>query len=108
MAVDCGGGSGSGGGVVDDAASQAKTVRILKRKSKPFGVFSLTENTQRYKSLAGFAIFLSRSDICYASDMLLHKSPAAICQKRKGFISYRIERGEIYRNQVKQGYIAFA
>ena len=32
-------------------------------------VLSLTENTQRYKSLAEFAIFPNGSDICYANDM---------------------------------------
>ena len=42
--------------------NQAKDLRgraLIKKGQRIFCVFSLTENTQRYKSLAGFAIFPS-------------------------------------------------
>ena len=69
-------------------------------KYRSFSVLSLTENTQRYKSLAGFAIY------CYAMRYTLRVR--YVCFANEGFISYRTEQSEVYRYRVKRGYIAFA
>ncbi len=63
-------------------------------------MLSLTENTQRYKSLAGFAIFPSGAIFAYSKRYALRGV--------RGFISYHTEHSEAYRNRVKRGYIAFA
>jgi len=55
-------------------------------------VILLTENTQRYKSLAGFVIY---ADACDISSMRY------ALRGVKGFISYRTEHSEVYRNRVK-------
>ena len=68
-------------------------------KSASISVLSLTENTQRYKSLAGFAIYANACDI---------SSMRYALRGVRGFISYRTEHSEVYRNRVKRGYIAFA
>ena len=74
--------------------------RPYRKARHPDGVLSLTENTQRYKSLLGFAIFSSGAIFACGKRYVLRGV--------RGFISYRAEHSEAYRNRVKRGYIAFA
>ena len=102
--------------------NQAKDLRgraLIKKGQRIFSVFSLTENTQRYKSLAGFAIFPSgaifafgKRDALWGARDLYHIVPSLaryIATCRAGACScrrlYRIRIANISPNR-KRGNIS--